>query len=258
MPDNNRSRLMRILLVEDDPAFAQMLSIKLRSDGAVVEHTDSGEAAVGLALRIEYDIVILDLMLPDIHGLDVVRRIREARIETPVLIISGLSQSQSKVKALNAGADDYLTKPFDNSELSARIAAAVRRGTRINDSTFQHGLIQLEPSNFDVRVGGALVRLSGKEYCILRLLMQRAGAVVTKRMFMNHLYRGIDEPREKIIDVFICKLRRRLEAAGAPDVIDTVWGEGYSIRRGPQPQPGKLPAQGGNPVAQAEQMSSTV
>jgi two-component system cell cycle response regulator CtrA len=221
---------MRVLLVEDDLTTARGLSLMLESSGAVVDHTDTGEEALELARHYEYDIVLLDIMLPDIEGYEVVRRMRLARNDTPVLILSGLSRPQAKVKGLGMGADDYITKPFDRAELLARMQAIVRRSKGFSQPALRFGPLQLNLDSREVMVDGREVRLTGKEYGILELLVLRKGMVLTKGAFMNHLYGGMDEPELKIIDVFICKLRKKLIQAGAGDLIDTVWGRGYMVR----------------------------
>jgi two-component system cell cycle response regulator CtrA len=202
----------------------------LKSINAVVDQTDTGEEAIELARHYDYDIVILDLMLPDMEGYEVVRRLRAARVEIPVLILSGLSRPQAKVKGLSMGADDFITKPFDKAELLARIQAIVRRSKGFSHPSIVVGPVRLTLDSREVTVGERQVHLTGKEYAILELLMLRKGVVLTKEMFLNHLYGGMDEPEAKIIDVFICKLRKKLVGYGAGDLIATVWGRGYMMR----------------------------
>ncbi|MBS0561434.1 MAG: response regulator transcription factor [Proteobacteria bacterium] len=231
---------MRVLLVEDDLTSARGIAMMLKSWGAVVDQADTGEEALELTRHYEYDIVVLDLMLPDIEGYDVVRRMRKARNDTPVLILSGLSRPQAKVKGLGLGADDFITKPFDKSEFLARVQAVVRRSKGFSQPTLHIGDLELNLDSHEVTVGGKEVHLTGKEYSILELLLLRKGIVLTKEAFLNHLYGGMDEPEMKIIDVFICKLRKKLAVAGAPNLIGTVWGRGYIIREphaGPPPAP---------------------
>ncbi len=187
----------------------------LKGGGAVVDQVDSGEEALELVRHYDYDITILDLMLPDMEGYEVVRRMRAARIEVPVLILSGLSRPQAKIKGLGLGADDFITKPFDKGELLARIQAVVRRSKGFSQPTLRIGALHLNLDSRDVTVSGRQVHLTGKEYAILELLTLRKGMVLTKEAFLNHLYGGMDEPEMKIIDVFICKLRKKLAAAGA-------------------------------------------
>ena len=202
----------------------------LKSSGAVVNHVDTGEEALELARHYDYDIVILDLMLPDIEGFEVVRRLRIGRNDTPVLILSGLTRPAAKVKGLGLGADDFITKPFDRAELLARIQAIVRRSKGFSQSTLYIGPLRLNMDSREVTVEGRMVPLTGKEYSILELLVLRKGMVLTKEAFLNHLYGGMDEPEMKIIDVFVCKLRKKLLQAGADNMIGTIWGRGYMIR----------------------------
>jgi two-component system cell cycle response regulator CtrA len=221
---------MRVLLVEDDLVAARGISLMLRSNGAIVDQTDTGEEALELVRHYDYDVVVLDLMLPDMEGYEVVRRMRAARMNTPVLILSGLSRPQAKVKGFGMGADDFITKPFDKSELIARMQAVIRRSKGFSQPTLKIGPLELNLDSRDVTVDGEPVRLTGKEYAILELLVLRRGMVLTKEAFLNHLYGGMDEPEVKIIDVFVCKLRKKLAAYGADSLIGTVWGRGYMLR----------------------------
>lgn len=221
---------MRVLLVEDDALAARGLALILRSGGAVVDGADTGEEALELVRHYDYDIVLLDLLLPDLEGYEVVRRMRAARIEVPVLILSGLSRPQAKVKGFGVGADDFMTKPFDQSELLARMQAVVRRSKGFSQPSLQVGAVQINLDSREVFANGTPVHLTSKEYSVLELLVLRKGIVLTKEVFLNHLYGGLDEPEIKIIDVFICKLRKKLAHAGAGNLIGTVWGRGYMIR----------------------------
>jgi two-component system, cell cycle response regulator CtrA len=221
---------MRVLLVEDDLTAARGIAMMLKSGGIIVDTTDTGEEALELLRHYDYDVVVLDLMLPDMEGYEVVRRMRAARQETPVLILSGLSRPAAKVKGFAVGADDFITKPFDKAELVARMQAIVRRSKGYSQPTLRVGKLQLNLDSREVLVAGAPVHLTGKEYSILELLVLRKGMVLTKEAFLNHLYGGMDEPEMKIIDVFICKLRKKLAQAGEGSLIGTVWGRGYMMR----------------------------
>ena len=243
---------MRVLLVEDDITAARGISLMLKSGGAVVDQADTGEEALELVRHYDYDIVVLDLMLPDMEGYDVVRRMRAARIEVPVLILSGLSRPQAKVKGLGAGADDFITKPFDKAELVARMQAIVRRSKGFSQPSLRVGKLKLNLDSREVLVDDQQVHLTGKEYAILELLVLRKGMVLTKEAFLNHLYGGMDEPEMKIIDVFICKLRKKLQQAGADNLIGTVWGRGYMLREpsaDPFAEPVAEPAEFASPLA---------
>ena len=229
---------MRILLVEDDSATAQGIQLMLQSEGYICDCTDLGEDGLEIGKLYDYDIIILDLMLPDIDGYEVLRRLRAARVKTPILILSGLSDLDDKIKGLGVGADDYLTKPFDKRELIARIQAIVRRSKGHSDSIIKTGKLTVNLDTRTVEVEGQPLHLTGKEYGILELLSLRKGTTLTKEMFLNHLYGGMDEPELKIIDVFVCKLRKKLAAAtGGDNYIETVWGRGY-VLRDPVQRPG--------------------
>ncbi|GAB4393699.1 MAG: response regulator transcription factor [Kiloniellaceae bacterium] len=222
---------MRVLLVEDDTATAQGIEMMLRSEGYVCDTTDMGEDGLEIGKLYDYDIIILDLMLPDMDGYEVLRRLRAARVKTPILILSGLSGLDDKIKGLGVGADDYLTKPFDKRELVARIQAIVRRSKGHSDSVISTGKLTVNLDTRTVEVEGQPLHLTGKEYGILELLSLRKGTTLTKEMFLNHLYGGMDEPELKIIDVFVCKLRKKLaNATGGDNYIETVWGRGYVLR----------------------------
>ncbi|MBL4719853.1 MAG: response regulator transcription factor [Alphaproteobacteria bacterium] len=222
---------MRVLLVEDDKATAESISLMLRSENFIVDATDLGEDGLEIGKIYDYDIIILDLMLPDIDGYEVLRRFRNARVETPVLILSGLDAPDDKVKGFGVGADDYLTKPFHKAELVARIQAIIRRSKGHAQSTITTGKLKVNLDSHVVEVNDKAVHLTGKEYSILELLAVRKGTTLTKEMFLNHLYNGMDEPELKIIDVFVCKLRKKLSAAtGGDTYIETVWGRGYVLR----------------------------
>ncbi|PZQ47390.1 MAG: DNA-binding response regulator [Micavibrio aeruginosavorus] len=222
---------MRVLLVEDDSSTAKSIELMLKSEGYVVDTTDLGEDGLDLGKIYDYDIIILDLMLPDMDGYDVLKNLRAAKIQTPILILSGLAALDDKIKGLGFGADDYLTKPFDKRELIARIQAIVRRSQGHAQSKIITGPVTVNLDTRTVEVGGKTLHLTGKEYGIMELLSLRKGTTLTKEMFLNHLYGGMDEPEVKIIDVFICKLRKKVEqATGGDSFIETVWGRGYVLR----------------------------
>lgn len=229
---------MRVLLVEDDPTTSKSIELMLTHANLNVYTTDLGEEGIDLAKLYDYDLILLDLGLPDMDGHDVLRKLRLARIETPVLILSGAEDNESKIKGFGFGADDYLTKPFHREELVARIHAIIRRSKGHSQSVIRTGMINVNLDAKTVDVGGKTVHLTGKEYQMLELLSLRKGTTLTKEMFLNHLYGGMDEPELKIIDVFICKLRKKLsEATDGKNYIETVWGRGYVLR---DPEPALL------------------
>ena len=222
---------MRVLLVEDDAATAASIELMLKKESFIIDTTDLGEDGLEIGKLYDYDIIILDLMLPDIDGYEVLRRLRAARVRTPILILSGLGELDHKLKGLGFGADDFLTKPFDRRELIARIQAIVRRSKGHSESTIRTGKLVVNLDSRIVTVDDHPLHLTAKEYGNLELLSLRKGTTLTKEMFLNHLYGGMDEPELKIIDVFICKLRKKLSTAtGGEHYIETVWGRGYVLR----------------------------
>ena len=214
---------MRVLLVEDDTSTAKSIELMLKSEGYVVDTTDLGEDGLEIGKIYDYDIIILDLMLPDMDGYDVLKALRAAKVETPILILSGLAEMENKIKGLGFGADDYLTKPFDKRELVARIQAIVRRSQGHAQSEIKTGKIAVNLDARTVNIDGQPLHLTGKEYGIIELLSLRKGTTLTKEMFLNHLYGGMDEPEVKIIDVFICKLRKKIEKAAGGEVSKFFW-----------------------------------
>ncbi len=225
---------MRVLLIEDDSATAASIEMMLKSEGFICDTTDLGEDGLEIGKLYDYDIIVLDLMLPDIDGYEVLRRLRAARVRTPILILSGLAELDNKIKGLGFGADDFLAKPFDRRELIARIQAIVRRAKGHSESLIRTGKLTVNLDSRTVEAEGAPLHLTGKEYGILELLSLRKGTTLTKEMFLNHLYGGMDEPELKIIDVFVCKLRKKLSVATHGDnYIETVWGRGYVLRDPP-------------------------
>ena len=226
---------MRVLLVEDDPTTAKSIEMMLSHANLNVYSTDMGEEGIDLAKLYDYDLILLDINLPDMNGHEVLRQLRLSRIDTPILILSGEDDTENKLKGFGFGADDYLTKPFHREELVARIHAIIRRSKGHAQSIIKTGEIDVNLDAKTVEVQGKTVHLTGKEYQMLELLSLRKGTTLTKEMFLNHLYGGMDEPELKIIDVFICKLRKKLsEATGGDNHIETVWGRGY-VLRDPEP-----------------------
>jgi len=222
---------MRILLIEDDPATSKSIELMLGHANFNVYTTDLGEEGIDLAKLYDYDLILLDLVLPDINGHDVLRQLRVARIDTPILILSGETDTENKMRGFGSGADDYLTKPFHREELIARIHAIIRRSKGHSQSIIKAGDIAVNLDGKTVEDRGNTVHLTGKEYQMLELLSMRKGTTLTKEMFLNHLYGGMDEPELKILDVFICKLRKKLsEATGRENHIETVWARGYVLR----------------------------
>jgi two-component system cell cycle response regulator CtrA len=222
---------MRALLIEDDSVTAQSIALILKSDRFDVCIAALGDEGVSLGKLHDYDIILLDLNLPDMSGFEVLRSLRVFKVITPILILSGIAGTDSKVKGLRFGADDYMTKPFHRDELMARIRAIVRRSQLYAPSLIQTGDLVLNLDSKTVEIDQARVHFTGKEYQMLELLSLRKATAVSKEMFLNHLYGGMDEPDMKIIDVFISKLRKKLAgASNGKDYIETLWGQGYHLR----------------------------
>jgi len=227
---------MRILLIEDDPVVATSIELMLRTENFAVFPVEAGEQGIQLGRLNEHDLILLDLNLPDMSGYDVLCSLRRASVKTPVLILSGLASIQDKVRGLGFGADDYLTKPFHKDELIARIHAILRRSAARAETLVRCGDLVVSIEAQRACIGDKPVTLTKKEFQMLELLALRLGSPVTKEMFLSHLYGGMDEAEMKIIDVFICKLRRKLaEASGGQQFIETVWGRGYALRHQPAP-----------------------
>ncbi len=222
---------MRVLLIEDDSGTAQSIELMLKTERINVYTTDLGEEGIDLGKVYDYDIILLDLNLPDMSGFEVLRTLRSAKIGTPILILSGLASIGDKIRGLGLGADDYLSKPFHKNELVARIQAIVRRSQGHAQSLITTGALVVDLDSKMVTVHDIRINLTTKEYQILELLSLRKGSTLTKEVFLNNLYGGMDEPDAKIIDVFICKLRKKLATASEGfNFIETVWGRGYALR----------------------------
>ncbi len=225
---------MRVLLVR---GLAAVGAYWLRAADIVIEAAETGENALHLARHYDFDIVILDLMRPDMDGYEVIRRMRGGGIRVPVLAVSAASRPEAKIRALWAGADDCVTAPFHKDELLARMRAIVRRSRGYSQAKLGVGPLQLDQDSRQVTVNGQEVHLSGKEFAILELLVLRKGMVVTRQTFLDHLYGGMDEPMMRIIDVFIRNLRCKLANAGCGAIVSTVRGHGHIVREAPAAAP---------------------
>jgi two-component system cell cycle response regulator CtrA len=235
---------MRILIVEDDRPAAKLLQLSLTAEGFNVDVAHLGEDGLELGKVYDYDLILLDLSLPDLSGMEVLRRLRTSRINSPVMFLSGSAEIDTKVKSLAGGADDYVTKPFHKEELLARVHAVIRRSKGHAQSVIKTGDILVNLDARSVEVNGMRVHLTAKEYQILELLALRKGSTLSKEMFLNHLYGGMDEPEMKIIDVFICKLRKKLaDATHGAHHIETIWGRGYVLRDPLEPMAPSEPLQ---------------
>lgn len=222
---------MRVLLIEDDSGTAKSIELMLKVESYNVYTTDLGEEGVDLGKLYDYDIILLDLNLPDMSGFEVIRALRMSKVSSPVLILSGLSAVEDKIRGLGLGADDYLQKPFHKDELIARMQAIVRRSKGHAQSVISVGDLTINLDTKLVEIRGVRLYPTAKEYQMLELLALRVGASITKEMFLNHMYGGLDEPEAKIIDVFICKLRKKIAmVSDGQNYIETVWGRGYVLK----------------------------
>jgi two-component system, cell cycle response regulator CtrA len=223
---------MKILLIEDEAVTSRSIDLTLRTEDIYADIAACGEDGIDFARHFDYDAVILDLDLPDMSGFEVLRTLRRAGIDVPVMILSGSAAIDSKVKALNAGADDYMTKPFSSEELVGRLRALVRRSKGYSDSRISFGPMTLDLVAKTVEAGGNRVRLSGKEYQILELLSLRRGIAVSKETLINHIYSDGEGPDSPTIGLFMCRLRKKLAAAsGGQHYIQTVRDQGYLMPR---------------------------
>ena len=221
---------MRILFIDDDTVFANALSEMLEGQNIQVDQATCGKSGHELADIYDYEAILLDLGLPDMTGSDVLNELSKNGDETPVIVLSGQTEIETRLTCLNLGADDYLTKPVHSKELVARLEALVRRANGHCKNMLEFGELMLDLHARQACVHGRQLDLTNKEYQMLELLCLRSGRVVSKETFLDHLYGGIDEPEMKIIDVFICKLRKKIsrkiqDAA----LIETVWGRGYRV-----------------------------
>lgn len=233
---------MRILLTQNQVASTNVVRTALIHAGMNVDVAASGGEVIEYAQTYEYDLVILELKLRDIDGVAILRKLRANQNTVPVLVLSGNTAADVRVRALTAGADDCLASPYDTAELIGRVQAIVRRSRGFCQPALTAGNVTLDLGSREVCVDGAVVHLTGKEFATLELMMLRQGAVQSKEAFLDHLYGGMDEPNAKIIDVFICKLRKKLAEAGADRLITTVWGHGYMLRAATEQPAAKAPA----------------
>ena len=224
---------MRILFIDDDTVFANALSEMLEEQNIQVDQATCGKSGHELADIYDYEAILLDLGLPDMTGSDVLNELCKNGDETPVIVLSGQTEIETRLTCLNLGADDYLTKPVHSTELVARLEALVRRANGHCKNVLEFGELMLDLHARQACVHGRQLDLTNKEYQMLELLCLRSGRVVSKETFLDHLYGGIDEPEMKIIEVFICKLRKKIsrEIQDAA-LIETVWGRGYRVNVG--------------------------
>ena len=224
---------MHLLLVEDNPAISRFLLKGLQEQRFLVDLVEDGLEAEEKAQSEEYDAILLDLMLPGLDGMTLCRRLREQGIDTPILVITARDAVSDRVAGLDGGADDYLTKPFDFSELLARLRAIVRRGrTRHLDAVLKYGPLAIDQRDQRATVDGEPLTLTATEYRLLLALMQRAGSIVTRDHLAEHVWGSDYDPASNVVEVYVSYLRRKLQGTSAAGLIRTVRGLGYSIGGG--------------------------
>ncbi|MGE3275011.1 MAG: response regulator transcription factor [Vicinamibacterales bacterium] len=223
---------MRLLLVEDDPEISRFLLQGLREDGHLVELVEDGGAAIDMAADGQYDAILLDLMLPGVDGFEVCRRLRVIGVDAPVLVVSARDAVSDRIRGLDAGADDYIVKPFAFEEVLARLRALARRGrTRHLSRVLEYGPIAVDPVDHAVNVAGQPVHLTATEYRLLEFLVRRAESIVTRDQLAEHVWGGDYDPFSNVADVYVGYVRRKLQKATAVPLIHTVRGLGYMLRQ---------------------------
>ncbi len=221
---------MRILVVEDDPLLADAVAKHLRREGYVVDVVSDGPTASEQAFVEDYDLIVLDIMLPGRDGLSVLRELREERVETPVLLLTARSQVEDRVAGLDAGADDYLVKPFALAELLARVRALLRRATGEHSAELTAGDLVLNPATREVRRAGQSIHLTPKEFALLEFLLRNKGRVLTRLTLAEHVWGDNFDVMTNFIDVHIKNLRRKIDTPFQGRLIHTVRGVGYTLR----------------------------
>ncbi len=222
---------MRVLVVEDEPRLAENVARSLEeSAGYAVDITLDGEDGLFMAESNPYDIILLDLMLPRLPGLEVLKRLRQRKLHTPVLVLTARDEKESVIELLNAGADDYLTKPFDLGELLARTKALIRRGKGQPSPVLDVGDLQINTVNRTVQRNGRNIQLTAMEYRVLEYLAHRPRAVVSKTELLEHLYDYNWEKFSNVIEVYVSGLRRKLNEGSSSQLIHTLRGQGYILQ----------------------------
>ena len=222
---------MRILVIEDDSSVAEFTCQGLREAGHAVDHADNGKDGLFLATTESYDALVVDRMLPGVDGLSIIRTLRASDDATPVIVLSALGQVDDRVKGLQAGADDYLTKPFAFSELEARIDALARRnrGSATAETTLAVGPLEMDLLKREVRRDGDTIELQPRDFKLLEYLMRHAEQVVTRTMLLENVWDYHFDPQTNVIDVHISRLRAKIDKGRSPALIQTVRGAGYMI-----------------------------
>lgn len=221
---------MRVLIVEDEPKMAALIARGLRKEGMAADIAATGEDAVWMAQASEFDVIVLDLMLPGIHGFEVCRRIREAGVQSPILILSARGSVTDRVAGLNGGADDYLIKPFSYAELLARLRALLRRGPVERPLVLEVGSLRLDPARQQAWRGDEEISLSPKELAILETFMTHPGEVLSRYALLEHAWDYAYENRSNVVDSYIRLLRNKVDRPFGVESIETVRGAGYRLR----------------------------
>lgn len=221
---------MRILIVEDEPKVASFIRRALEEESYAVDVCPDGQQGRDLACAVNYDLIILDLMLPTLPGLEVLKSIRAEKVKTPILILTARSEVDQRVKGLDAGADDYLTKPFAIEELLARARALLRRASGETSGILQIDDLILNPITHEVTRGGQRIELTSKEYALLEYMMRNAGRVLTRPMISEHVWDLDFDTFTNVIDVYISYLRNKIDKGHARNLIHTVRGSGYTLK----------------------------
>jgi two-component system OmpR family response regulator len=225
---------MRLLVVEDELKMAGLLVRGLREDGHAVDVARTGDDALWMGQAVEYDAVVLDLMLPGLDGVSVCRAWRENGVWTPVLMLTARDGVEDRVAGLDAGADDYLPKPFSFAELNARLRALARRGVSERPAVVEVGDLRLDPATRQVWRGAVEIQLSTKEFALLDTLMRRAGLVLSRLQLLEHAWDDAYENRSNVVDVYIRYLREKVDRPFGRESIETVRGAGYRLRKDPR------------------------
>jgi len=223
---------MRILVVEDDPKLAQLLQRGLKEKGYAVDLASNGDEGLDFALATQYDAIILDVMLPQKDGFQVLSQLRRKNIKTPILVLTALSGVDKKIQGLDLGADDYLPKPFDFKELEARLRALLRRPAVEPQSLLKLGDLEMDVTRHEVRRGRKIIELSAKEFSLLEYLLRKKGVVVTRAMIQNHVWNFDYEGGTNLVEVYINYLRRKIDENFSPKLIHTIRGSGYVLKEG--------------------------
>jgi two-component system, OmpR family, response regulator len=229
--EDDRGAIVRLLVVEDDPRMVALLTRVLEEDGYAVDSTGDGQDALWLATEHDYDAIVLDGMLPGLDGVDVVRGLRDAGRWTPVLLLTARSGFEDRVAGLDAGADDYLAKPFNYGELAARIRALIRRGASARPAVLRNGDLRLDPASRRVTRAGDRIELTTKEFALLELLLRHRGDVLSRTFIFDHVWDFAFDPASNVIDQYIASLRRKLDRPYQRDDVQTIRGAGYRLRR---------------------------